>query len=297
MKSKMRKPGFDSVFDFVVVCLLLLVFLIVAYPLYFIIIASISNPDYVNTGKVLLYPADIGFEGYSRILATSRIWDGYRNTILYTVFGTALAVVVTLMAAYAFSRKDLIGRKPLMLCYIFTMYFGGGLIPTYLVVKNLHLTNNPLVIVILGALSVYNMIIARSYFETSIPHELLEAAFLDGCSNQTFFFRIVLPLSKSITAVIALYYAVGQWNGFFNALIYLSDQKYFPLQIILRDILIKSQTLQQDFVELEDLGLQQRIAESVKYGVIVVASVPVLIVYPFLQRYFIKGVMIGSIKG
>ena len=297
MKSSMRKPGFDLVFDIVVVFLLVVILLIVAYPLYFILIASVSSPDYVNTGRVMFYPKGIGFEGYERIMRTSRIWIGYRNTILYTVFGTALSVMITLMAAYAFSRKDLIGRKPLMLLYIFTMYFGGGLIPTYLVVRNLGLTNSPMVMIILGMLSVYNMIIARSFFESSIPKELLEAAFMDGCSNQRFFLQIVLPLSQAITAVIALYYAVGQWNGFFNALIYLSDQKYFPLQLILRDILIGSQSLQSDFADIETIAIQRRIAETVKYGVIVVASIPVLLAYPFLQRYFIKGVMIGSIKG
>ena len=297
MKRRKYRTGFDSVFDIAVICLLVLILLVVAYPLYFILIASISGPDYVNTGKVMFYPKDIGFEGYKQIMETSAIWNGYRNTIIYTVFGTTLSVTVTLMAGYAFSRKDLIGRRPLMLAYIFTMYFGGGLIPTYLVVRSLHLTNNPLVIIILGMVSVYNVIITRSYFENNIPDELLEAAFIDGCSNQRFFLRIVLPLSQSIIAVITLYYAVGQWNGFFNALIYLSDQKYFPLQLILRDILIRSQVLQADYTDIETIGLQQRIAELIKYGVIVVASVPVLIIYPFLQRYFIKGVMIGSIKG
>jgi putative aldouronate transport system permease protein len=177
------------------------------------------------------------------------------------------------------------------------MYSGGGLIPTYLVVRNLHLTNNPLVIIILGMVSVYNVIITRTYFESNIPQELLEAAFMDGCSNQRFFFQIALPLSKSITAVIALYYAVGQWNGFFNALIYLSDQRYFPLQLVLRDILIRSQSMQTDFIDFDTIGTQQRVAELVKYGVIVVSSIPVLIIYPFIQRYFIKGIMIGSLKG
>ena len=294
---KLKKPGFDSVFDFVVTFFLILIFFLVAYPLYFIVIASISGPDYVNTGQVMFYPRDIGFEGYERILGTSRIWLGYRNTILYTFFGTICSVIVTLLAAYAFSRKDLVGRRPLMLVYIFTMYFSGGLIPTYLVVRNLGLTNNPAVIVILGMLSVYNMIIARTYFEYTIPDELLEAAKIDGCSNQLFFVKIVLPLSQAITAVIALYYAVAQWNGFFNALIYLSSERYFPLQLILRDILISSQHLAADVTDMENLALQQRIAETVKYGVIVVASVPVLILYPFLQRYFVRGVMIGSIKG
>ncbi|MCL2832725.1 MAG: carbohydrate ABC transporter permease [Treponema sp.] len=295
--DKTNNTGFDKLFDITVTVLLVVILLIVAYPLYFIIIASISGPDYVNTGKVMFYPIDIGFEGYSRIFQTSRIWNGYRNTILYTVFGTVFSVIVTLMAGYSFSRKDLVGRRPLMLIYIFTMYFGGGLIPTYLVVKSLHLTNNPMVIIILGLVSVYNMIITRSFFESSIPNELLEAAFMDGCSNQRFFFQIVLPLSKAVTAVITLYYAVAQWNGFFTALIYLSDQKYFPLQLVLRDILIASQSLQADFTDIDSIGLQQRIAESVKYGVIVVASLPVLAIYPFIQRYFIKGVMIGSIKG
>jgi len=295
--AHMIKTRFDSVFDFAVTICLILIFLAVAYPLYFILIASVSNPDFVNTGKIMFYPKGIGLDAYARIFQTSRIWIGYRNTILYTASSTVLSLTVTLMAGYAFSRKDLIGRKPLMLVYIFTMYFGGGLIPTYLVVKSLGLVNSPMAIIILGTVSVYNLIIARSFFENSIPYELLEAAFVDGCSNQRFFFSIVLPLSKSIIAVIALYYAVAQWNNFFTALIYLSDQKYYPLQLVLRDILISSQAIAADHTDIDTIGLQQQIAESIKYGLIVVASVPVLILYPFLQRYFVKGVMLGSIKG
>ncbi|HOJ10312.1 MAG TPA: carbohydrate ABC transporter permease [Clostridiales bacterium] len=296
------KHSSDGIFDFAVNLLLILILIITVYPLYFIVIASLSDPDAVNTGSMLLYPIGgkdrlLNFEGYIRVFMDNRIWRGYYNTIIYTFFGTLLGVTATILAGYSLSRKDLVGKGPITGIFVFTMYFGGGLIPTYMVVDKLHLINTPLVMIILGSISVYNIIIAKSFFQNTMSVELQEAAFIDGCGNGIFFLKIVVPLSKSIISVLTLYYAVGHWNSFFSALIYLNNEKLYPLQLILRDILIASQMLVSDTTDIESIGDAQRIAESLKYAVIIVSTLPVLIMYPFLQRYFIKGVMIGSVKG
>ena len=246
---------------------------------------------------VILLPKNIDFVGYRRILQDNRIMNGYVNSILYTVASTVIGTITTILAGYSFSRTDLVGRKALMMVYVFTMYFSGGLIPTYLVVKDVGLLGSPWAVILMGAISVYNIIIARSFFSSSIPVDLYEAAQLDGCSNGRFFISIVVPLSKSIIAVIALYYAVAQWNGYFNALIYLSKQNQYPLQMVLREILLSSQSVQADVTDVDAIQEMQRIAATIKYGVIVVASLPMLILYPFIQKYFVKGVMIGSVKG
>ena len=293
----MRRTRFDAVFDGISTMLLVLALLVVLYPLYFVVIASVSDATSISTGQVILLPRNLSLVGYKRILQDARIWSGYRNSILYTLGTTALGVTTTVMAGYSFSRSDLAGRRVLMLLYVFTMYFSGGLIPTYLVVKQLGLMGSPWVVILLGSVSVYNIIIARSFFSGSIPPELLEAASIDGCGNGRFFISIVVPLSKSIVAVLALYYAVAQWNGYFNALVYLNRQEQYPLQLILREILISSQMVQADITDLDAIQEMQRIAATVKYGVIVVASVPMLLIYPFVQKYFVKGVMIGSVKG
>ena len=295
--GKTINSGFDKGFDLIINSLLVFILLVVIYPLYFVIIASISDPDAINSGSVLFLPHGITFEGYIRIFEDKRILMGYRNTLVYTFVGTLLGVMSTLLAGYSLSRKDLVGRNWIMGIIIFTMYFNGGLIPTYMLVKSLGLTNTPWIIIILGSIGVYNIIITRTYFQSTISQELLEAAFIDGCTNEMFFLKIVLPLSKAITAVIALYYAVGHWNSFFSALIYLNDQKLYPLQLILRDILIKSQILQQSITDNDTIGKQERIAESIKYGVVIISSLPVIMIYPFIQKYFVKGVMIGSVKG
>ena len=287
----------DKIFDVAVNTLLVIIIIIVTYPLYFIVIASLSDPDAVNAGTVLYKPIGLNLDGYMRILDDKRIWHGYGNTIFYTFGGTLLGVVSTLLAGYSLSRKDLLGRNYFMGFLVFTMYFNGGLIPTYLVVNSLHLVNTPWVMIILGSVTVYNIIITRTYFQSNITQELLEAAFIDGCSNGLFFLKIVLPVSKAITAVITLYIAVTHWNSFFHALIYLTDQKLYPLQLILRDILISSRMLQQSTTDLDSIAKQERIAESLKYGIIIAASLPMLIIYPFVQKYFVKGVMIGAIKG
>lgn len=296
-KNKIKSNGGDAVFNVVVNTILILSLIIVLYPLYFVVIASFSDPFLVNSGEVLFIPKGISADCYRYIFNDHRIWLGYMNTIIYTVFGTALGLSITLLAAYALSRQDLVGRGIIMKFFVFTMFFSGGLIPTYLVVKGLHLTNTPFVMIILGCTSVFNIIIAKTFFETTIPKELLEASFIDGCTNEKFFFRIALPLSKSIVAVIGLFYMVDQWNSFFRALIYLSNQKLYPLQIILRDILISGQTIQNDVSDPDAAVELMRISQQIQYGVIIVASLPILMIYPFLQRYFVKGIMIGSIKG
>ncbi len=300
-KHKTKQLPQDRVFDAVILIVTVLIWIIIFYPLYFVVIASFSNPAAVSSGKLLLLPEKITFAGYKNIFENGNIWHSYRNTIFYVLFGTITSVVVTVMAAYSLSRKDLPGRNIFMLIFVFTMYFSGGLIPQYLVVKNMGLVNNPLIIILLGAFSVYNMIIARTYFVTSIPLELQEAAFIDGCNNQTLFFKIVLPLSKPIIAVLALYFAVGQWNAYFNALIYLNESKYYPLQLVLRSILLSASAFNNQTQAVgtdtgADFAMQQ-LSTVIRYGTIVVSTLPIIAVYPFLQKYFVQGVMIGAIKG
>lgn len=291
----------DKVFMTVLYVVLTFVLIVVIYPLLFVVFASMSDPQYVNSGALLLYPKGFNLLGYQQVFRDQRILIGYGNTIYYTVFGTILAVAVNMMGGYALSRDDLPGRGIVMALFVFTMYFGGGMIPFYLIVRNLHLTNTRTILVLLGGTSVYNMIIARSFFISTIPRELQEAAEIDGCGTGRFFFSIVMPLSKAITAVIVLYCAVGQWNAYFNALIFISDRDKFPLQIFLREILLTAKTYESADVlstlSGDDLARMQRMSEVTKYGVIVVSTLPIIALYPFLQKYFVKGVMIGSLKG
>ena len=268
----------------------------VAYPLYFIVIASVSDPTAVYAGRVVLWPASFTLEGYRRILDYASFFTGYRNTILYTLVGTAVNVAITIPGAYALSRKDLVGRNFLMMGITFTMIFSGGLIPTYLLVIQLNLYNTMWALILPAAVSSWNFIVARTFFQQTIPDELLEAATLDGAGNTQFFLRIVLPLSKSIIAVMVLFYAVNHWNSYFNALIYLKSAEKYPLQLVLRNILFENSL--GDMVEdASTLALQQRLGDLIKYGIIIASSLPLLILYPFLQRYFIQGVMIGAVKG
>ena len=296
---KGKRPGSDRIFDAVNGGILGLVALICLYPILFVCSASISDPTLVNTGGVVLLPHGLQWEGYKMVFEYHEIWIGYRNTILYTVSGTLVNLVLTLMTAYALSRRDLVGRNFFTLMFSFTMYFSGGLIPTFLVVKNLNLVDNPLVLVILGAISMWNVIITRTYFSSSIPAGLEEAGQLDGCCDAQLFMHVVLPLSAPIIAVMALYYAVGHWNNYFNALIYLNTRDYMPLQLFLREILIENQTTNMiagDTDAMIDAAERARTAQIMKYCLIVVSSLPVLLIYPFIQRYFVKGVMIGAIK-
>lgn len=298
--SKVHETRFDRVFNVVVYVLLALMLIVVIYPLYFVLLASVSDPQYVNSGTPLLYPRGFTLMGYSRVFADNRIWIGYANTLLYAGAGTLLAVAVQVMAGYALSRSDLPGRNIFMALFVFTMYFGGGLIPFYLVVKSLNLVNSRLLMVMLGCSSVYNIIIIRSFFVSTLPKELQEAAFIDGCTNQRYFFSIVLPLSKAIIAVIALYALVAQWNSYFNAMIFLTDRSKYPLQLYLREILLTAKTYADTSMvggDPEAAAKMEQMVEVIKYGVIVVSTLPVIAIYPFLQKYFVQGVMIGAVKG
>lgn len=296
--NKLKSMGKrDLIFLTIVHFTVLVISVVILYALWFVVIASISNPNLVASGEVLFWPKGVTFEGYKYILRDKRIWTGYRNTILYTTVGTLLGLFITIPAGYALSRKDVVGRSIIMKLLFFTKFFSGGLIPTYLVVKRLHLVDTPYVLMILGSFSVFNLILCRTFFINTLPQELQEAAEIDGCSIFQYFIKIVLPLSKAIIAIMALYYAVGHWNAFFNGLIYVTNNKLYPLQVILRDILISGQSVDPSIIDPESLDLMKQIARTIKYGVIIVSSLPVLIMYPFVQKYFVKGVMIGSVKG
>ncbi len=295
-KTGIRVSPADRIFDILNYVFLTLCLLIVAYPLYFIVIASVSDPTAVYAGKVILWPARFTLEGYQRILDYESFFTGYRNTVIYTVVGTAVNVLITIPGAYALSRKDLVGRNIFMMGVTFTMIFSGGLIPTYLLVISLNLYNTMWALILPVAVSAWNLIVARTFFQQTIPDELLEAATLDGAGNTQFFLRVVLPLSKSIIAVMVLFYAVNHWNSYFNALIYLKSAEKYPLQLVLRNILFENSL--GDMVEdASTLALQQRLGDLIKYGIIIASSLPLLILYPFLQRFFIQGVMIGAVKG
>lgn len=286
----------DKIFGVAVIVLSILIFIVIAYPLWFIIIASISNSNLVNLGEVTLWPKDLRFYGFQQILEDTRIWSGYANTIFYVVAGTALNMVVTMPAAYALSRKSFRTRNKIMFYFVFTMFFNGGLVPTYMTISSLGLISTKTILVIFVAVNTYNLIIARTFIENSIPEELYEAAVLDGCSHFKYFFKVVMPLSKAVMAVLILYYAVFHWNDFFNALLYNSNEKNAPLQIVLREILLLNQAFASGNGGVQG-GYAQSSADQVKYAVIIVSTVPILCVYPFVQKYFEKGVMIGAVKG
>ncbi|WP_244192949.1 MULTISPECIES: carbohydrate ABC transporter permease [Paenibacillus] len=267
----------------------------IIYPIYFIVIASFSDPSSVANGQVWVFPKGFTLEGYRELLRHENIWIGYRNTILYTVVGTLFGLVVNISAAYALSRKDLVGRKFFSLFFIFTMFFSGGLIPTFLTIRDFHLYNTFLVMVLPFSVVVFDMIVARTFFQTSIPGDLWEAAQIDGCGNLRYFVLIVLPLSKAIIAVLGLWIAVGYWNSYFNALIYLKDPNLYPLQLILRNILITNQ-MQSGMGTGEAAQVALRLANLMRYSVIIIATIPIMCVYPFIQKYFNQGVMIGAVK-
>lgn len=295
-KMKMKSGLSDRIYNICVMIIALSALLLVLYPMYFIVIASFSSSTLVNQGQVILLPKGINFYGYQKILERFEIWRGYRNTIFYTVGGTLLNLAVTLPAAYVLAQSRFRARRFIMTLFVITMYFGGGMVPTYMLVKSLHLINSPFTMVIMGAVSVYNVIITRTFFENSIPAELQEAAELDGCSHFKYFTSIVLPLSKAVISVITLYYAVGHWNDFFTALLYLNKDEYQPLQTILRNILISNQAMAGTTGAGEG-AFAQEYADQIKFAVIIVSTVPVLCIYPFIQKYFERGVMIGAVKG
>ena len=284
----------DRIFYAINGFLLILIFIILLYPLLFIVSASFSA-DTTVMGLSLL-PRKFSLAGYRAVLEYKDIWTGYVNSLIYMVVGTLLSLVLTVCCAYPLSRRDFAMRNFIMALCMITMYFSGGLIPTFLTVRRLGMLNTMWAIILPGSMSVYNMIVMRTYFQTQIPEELWDSAQLDGCGNIQFLFSIVLPLSGAILAVIGLFYAVGNWNSYFSALIYLTDRKKFPLSIILREILITN-SARLEFVDLDtSMALQER-QNLMKYSVIIVSSLPVLVLYPFVQKYFVKGVMIGAVKG
>lgn len=272
---------------------------IMLYPLIFIVSASFSDPAYVNSGRMWLWPRGVTLEGYERVFRNPEIWLGYRNTIFYTVVGVLINLFFTLPGAYALSRKDLAGRNLFTFIIVFTMFFQGGLIPSYLLVKSLGMVNTVWALLLPWAAGVFQIIVARTFFQTSVPRELEEAAEVDGCSTFRLFVAIVLPISRPIIAVLALFYGVMHWNQYFAALVYLTDRNLYPLQLFLREILVLNQmsAIMTDVSSLEAQLAMQRAADLIKYAVMIVAALPLLMVYPFLQRFFIKGMLIGSIKG
>ena len=285
----------DKIFRFFNILLLGLLLLIVIYPLYFIVIASISDPDAVLGGKVVLFPVNITFSGFAKILERSDVWKGYLNTIIYTAITVVLSLAVTIPAGWALSRKKLPFRRFWMIYFIIPMFFGGGLIPFYNVMSELHLINSMWAIILPSILSVWNLFMTKTFFESSIPDSLIEAAKIDGAGPFRTFFVIVLPLAKAIIAVMALYYAVGQWNSYFNAMIFLKNEELYPLQLVLKEILIASESTVGG--SGETILEQYRLANQLKYVSVIVSSLPVIALYPFVQKHFEQGVMIGSLKG
>lgn len=293
--KKIKESAGDRIFLTAIYIILTLVVIAIVYPLIFIISSSISSPAAVTSGKVWLYPVDISFKGFSVLLKTPEITTGYLNSIFYTTVGTLISVALTIMIAYPLSRRTFFGRNALMMVITFTMIFSGGLIPTYMVVKEMHLINTRWALLIPNAIWVWQVIIARSFFQSSIPEELLEASEIDGCSDLRFIRSVVLPLSKPIIAVLVLMYAVGQWNSYFDALIYLKSANLFPLQLVLRSIIIMNNS--SGNMDAMAMVERQQLSELLKYSLIVVATLPVLIIYPFVQRYFVQGMLVGSVKG
>ncbi|WP_353952251.1 carbohydrate ABC transporter permease [Knoellia sp. S7-12] len=288
----------DPAFNVVAIGTLLLAMVAIVYPLYFIVIASVSDPAQIYEGNVWLWPAGFTTEGYARIFTDPAIIRGFGNSLLYTAVGTAISVAAILGAGYALSRKDLYGRTFFMLLFVITMFFDGGLIAKYLVVRDLGMLNTMWAVILPGAIGVWNLIIARAFFENNVPGELHEAARLDGASDFTFFFRIVLPLCKPLIFLMVMIHLVANWNSFFDALIFLNDDSKYPLQLVLRNILIQSEVSSagMDSGAMDSYAAAQRLGELIKYGMIVISSIPLLIILPFMQKHFVKGAMLGAVK-
>ena len=302
--STIRRTGADKVFDTVNVIIMALLLLVTIYPLYFVLIASISDPFEVVQGNVFLYPKGFSLDAYKNVFDEPRIWIGYRNTIFYTITGTLFSLFLTIPSAYALSKKSLPGRSLLNIYFLIPMYFSGGLIPTYLVIKSMQLVNRWYSMIFIGASSVYNMIVTRVYFQSNVPEELYESARIDGASEIKTFVSIAMPLVMPIVAVMTLFFAVARWNDYFNALVYVTKNDYLPLQMVLRSILLHSATALEnlDTSSMDANAVKQAarlsyMAEAMKYALIIVASLPLLVAYPFVQKHFVKGMLIGAIKG
>lgn len=303
-KHRMKRTMGENIFVVLNGLFLTIFFIITLYPIVYVVSASFSDPVAVSTGKMFLFPVEFSLDGYDYVFKYKEIWSGYANTIFYTVLGTILNLIVTIPCAYALSRKDFRGRNIVMTMFIITMYFSGGLIPTYLNMSGFGLVNTRWALLFSGVVSTYNLIVARTFFSNNIPLELQEAAYLDGCSTFKLFLKVVLPLSAPIIVVMTLYYGVAHWNQYFQAMIYLRDRELYPLQVILKEILTQSQfssdALNDGGFSPADIAEMQRlseVADRMKYCIIVVSTAPMLAIYPWLQKYFAKGVMIGSVKG
>ena len=295
--NTMKETGRDRVFTWLNYLGLTLFTITVLYPLIAVVSNAFSSPVAVGAGQVWLWPIDPGLDGFRQVFTYDKVWLGFRNSIVYTVVGTSVNIVLTVLAGYPLSRSDFYGRNVFMALFVFTMIFQGGLIPTYIVVKDLSLVNTIWAMIIPSAMAVWNVIITRTYFKTTIPQEMLESSQLDGCSDMKFLFRMVVPLSAPILAVNTLFYAVIHWNAYFTALIYLSKPSLFPLQLILREVLVLSQITPDMLDQVEDAARLEGMASVLKYALIVVSTVPLMVLYPFIQKHFVKGLMIGSLKG
>ena len=292
----------DKVFDAVLLVVLTLILLITLYPVYFVLISSFSDPVAVAGGDVTFWPVGFTLEGYQTVLKDSAIVRGFFNSVVYTAVGVLVNLFLTLPTAYALSRRDFPARKPILIFYMITMFVSGGMMPTYLVVQQTGLLDTMWALILPGAVNVYNLLTARAFFRAGIPEELLEAARIDGCNNTRFFLQVALPLSGALVAIMVLYYGVAHWNSYFNEMIFLSDKNKFPLQVILRNLIILTQinsgtSGMVSNTDAKTAAEMQQLAAIIKYAVMIVSTVPVIIVYPFLQRFFVKGVMIGSVKG
>ena len=296
-RNRVRLSRQDKTYYGVVYTLVTLLTLIVLLPLINVLACSFSAPEAVASGKVLLWPVNFSVSGYERVFNTDEIWIGYANTLYYTIVGTFVNVFVTMICAYPLARRGLPYKSFFSFLFAFTMLFSGGLVPTYLLARSLHLLNTRLALIIPGAMGVYQMIVTRTFLVANIPQELLEMSQIDGCNDFRFFWSFVLPLSKAVIAVTAMQYAVGHWNSWFSAFLYLSDDKKYPLQMMLRRILVMNQIKASDYVDEETLVAMEGMADLLKYSLIIVATVPILCAYPFIQKYFVKGIMIGSLKG
>ena len=285
----------DHIFNVFNTILMILISVVIVYPLWYVILASITDPASVNSGKFLLIPQGFYVAGYQEAFDYPQIWAGYKNSIIYTVVGVIVALVATIPGAYALSRRDMAGRKGIMFLFTFTMFFNGGMIPLFLTVQNVNIYNTMWAIVLPIGVSVYNLIVCRSFFEANLPIELLEASKLDGCSDFGFFFKIAIPLSSTIIAVMVLFYATGLWNIYFNAIMFLRDEDKMPLQVVLRNLILSNQLMQG--ASGAELVEKQKLVDQLKYVIVTLAAFPLVIVYPFVQKYFAKGVMVGAVKG
>lgn len=295
-KTKMKMSKGDRIFTIINYTIMALICIVIVYPIYHVVIASVTDPVIVNSGKPLFYPQKLYLEGYKTTLNYKPLWNAYKNTIVYTVVGTLVSLFATIPAGYALSRYDLPGRRGLIFVFTFTMFFNGGIIPLYLTIRAVGIYNSIWAMVLPVAVSAYNLIVCRSFFESGIPHELLEVSKVDGCSDFRFFVQIAIPLSKTIIAVMALFYATAMWNQFFNALMYLQDDSKMPLQVVLRNLVLMNQANQMGSSG-DEMITKQKMAEQLKYCIVVVSAAPLLAIYPFLQKYFAKGVTLGAVKG